>query len=501
MLNFLEKYRWYILTSICLLVIYLITRLVNLTSLPIFTDEAIYLRWAQTAKNDANWRFISLTDGKQPLYIWMAMIAMKFIADPLIAGRLVSVGVGIFGMLFAGLIGYELFKDKKIGFLAAALYLVYPLTLFYDRFALMESLLGVTVLISVYLEILLVRHLRLDLSLILGLAMGAAMLTKSSGFYALYLAPLLFLLFDFAKKDWKKRLVKFILLFGLSTLLSQLYYSVLRLSPLFHMIIEKDGTFVYPIKEWLKHPFDFYVGNLKGMLDWLTHYTSWPLLLLVIIALFYSYRNFTKQRWFLFLWFLLPFNLAALFGKVLYPRYIVLPTLTLLILMASSLFEIERWIKNKRVLLLVMSVILLPSILFDYRILSDIKHAQLTYIDKGQYLNDWPSGWGVRESVEILRNEARKGKIAIFTDGTFGLMPYALELYLVYDENVFIKGLWPLSDEFPSEMKAKAKEMPTFFVGNQKQNIPSAWPLKLVGQWEKGSNKEKTLRLYRVENI
>src|SRR3989344_1150596 len=73
---------WFFLT-----ILYFTTRLVNLKLIPIFTDEAIYARWAQIALHDPVNRFISLEDGKQPLFIWLAAIAQKFISDPLIATR------------------------------------------------------------------------------------------------------------------------------------------------------------------------------------------------------------------------------------------------------------------------------------------------------------------------------------------------------------------------------------------------------------------------------
>ena len=53
-----------------LLIGYIVMRTVNLTKFPIFSDEAIYIHWAKVAWHDAAWRFISLTDGKQPLQTW-----------------------------------------------------------------------------------------------------------------------------------------------------------------------------------------------------------------------------------------------------------------------------------------------------------------------------------------------------------------------------------------------------------------------------------------------
>src|SRR3989304_9509570 len=91
---------------------YLLTRLLNLKIIPIFTDEAIYLNWTQVALNDPAHRFISLEDGKQPLFIWFAAILQKFISDPLIASRLVSVFAGFGSIIGIYLLAKELFSEK-----------------------------------------------------------------------------------------------------------------------------------------------------------------------------------------------------------------------------------------------------------------------------------------------------------------------------------------------------------------------------------------------------
>lgn len=73
-----------ILVAPILLLLFLGTRLFNILSVPIFTDEAIYTRWSQIARYDSNWRFISLTDGKQPAFVWLNMIVMRLFDDPLL---------------------------------------------------------------------------------------------------------------------------------------------------------------------------------------------------------------------------------------------------------------------------------------------------------------------------------------------------------------------------------------------------------------------------------
>ena len=355
----------------------------------------------------------------------------------------------------------------------------------------MDGLVATLILISVYLEVKLVKKPRLDMALILGMAMGATMLTKTSGFFTLYFIPLLILLIDFHRKFEKKYIFKLVGLFGLSALFSQLYYSILRLSPWFHMIAQKDTTFIYPVSEWINHPFEFFPGNLRGLVDWLITYISWLVIILVGIALFVSVKKDINKWLYLFLWFLIPFLATALFGKVLYPRYIFFMTLPLLILASYGLNKIPFKVIG-------LILVILPSVFFDYQILSDIIRAPLTPIDKGQYVNDWPAGWGVKESVKYFQTELNNGPLAIYTDGTFGLMPYAVELYLVYDKNVYIKGLYPLNEIFPEEMAVSAKKQPTFFIANQKNDIPDNWPMKLIDKWQKGNNTERSLRLYKV---
>src|SRR3989344_7532028 len=93
-----------------LLGLYLLTRLTNLTQLPVFTDEAIYIRWSQIGAQDANWRFISLTDGKQPLFTWVIMALLRFVpADPLFVGRLASVLTGAASLVGMWFLALELF--------------------------------------------------------------------------------------------------------------------------------------------------------------------------------------------------------------------------------------------------------------------------------------------------------------------------------------------------------------------------------------------------------
>lgn len=503
-MDFFRKHKLEIIVLVILTFIYLFSRFYSILALPIFTDEAIYIRWAQIAKQDANWRFISLTDGKQPMFIWLMMIFLRFVEDPLLAGRVVSVGAGLFTLIGMYFLGRELFKSNKIGLISSALYVIFPMSLVYDRMALYESLVGCFAVWGLLLLILLVRTIRLDVALLLGMVIGAGVLTKTSAFFNIYLLPLSLILFTWTGKNIKKRLVKWLGLAVVAVIIAYAFYSILRLSPFFHIITEKNAIFVYPLKDWLEHPFTFFIGNWKAFWDWTNRYLTWPLLTLAILSFFVKRHN-TREKLVLFLWFILPIIALGLFGRTIYPRFIFFMLLSLLPLIAFSLVNIKTKIKKTSLFIIFCFLVFLLPLKTDFLILTDFPSAYIPVSDISQYNSDWPAGGGVKESVEFFKKEAEKGKIYIATQGTFGLMPFAYEIYLVQNPNITIEGFWPISDEIPQKIVEKSKQIPTYFVFYQPcaqcahiGSAPLMWKqLELVQRFRKGY-EEKYLSLYKV---
>src|ERR1035437_3935605 len=163
------------------------------------------------------------------MFVWVAMILIKFIHDPLIAGRLVSVGTGFLTMLGLIALTYELFKNKRTAFLVAALYIVYPFAQVLDRMAIYDSMVATFYVWALYFSVLLVRKLRLDLAFTLGFIIGGGVLTKSSNFFSIYLLPFLLILFNFKQKLIKEKLFKFIVLAAFSAAIGYGFYQILRL--------------------------------------------------------------------------------------------------------------------------------------------------------------------------------------------------------------------------------------------------------------------------------
>lgn len=484
--KFLHRYQIEILVCTALVVLFFFLRFYNIMSLPIFTDEAIYVRWAQIAGADASWRFISVADGKQPSFVWLTMILLRVIPDPLFAGRLVSVGAGFLTTIGIFLLGRELFKNTWVGIVSALLYVIYPMALVYNRMALYESLVGMFAIWGLYVQVLLVRRLRLDIALVLALVMGGGYLTKSSNFFSVYLLPFSLLIFDWKAKHKYSRLLKFIGLAAVAIALTYLYYSILRLTPLFFNISQKDVVFIYSFEEWKTHPFKFFVGNFLGLWDWFIIYLKWPFVILIPFSLLVM-RSYWREKILLALWCIIPILLLAMLGKVLYPRYILHMTLPLLPLIAVSLVGLFSLIRNKIIFAIVCLVVFALPLFTDYKILTDFSTAPIPGSDSEQYINSWPAGGGMREITAYLKEESKKGKIYVASEGTFGSIPtFYLEIYEDQNRNIEKRGIWPLPLKMPKDLLEKAKHMSVYFIFNQTQVPPLGWPVELVAKYQKG---------------
>ncbi|HSW77146.1 MAG TPA: glycosyltransferase family 39 protein, partial [Candidatus Saccharimonadales bacterium] len=462
----------------------------------IFTDEAIYVRWTQYLLSSPKFWDFSMTDGKGPTFIWIASLFMRLVSEPLLAVRLVSVVAGAGSMVGLFFLGQEVFKNRKIGFITSFIYAIYPFALVYDRLALYESMVSMFIIWSLYFEIILVRRLKLGNALILGIIMGFGMLTKTNVNFALYLLPFSLLIFDFKSKKWKANFRKWIIYAVISAIIANLIYASLRISPYFYIIAQKDTTFVYPFREWIHHPFTFFPGNIKGLGTWVMQYMTLPVLILVGSS-FIAEKKYLREKLLLLVWFVAPFTALALFGKVIYPRYTLFMSMPLLVLGSYSLYCMYIRSKKKYLKVLVVLVFLLSYVLNDFLILTDFNKSSIPQSDKNQLIASWPSGVGVKETVEFLKEKSKTGKIYVGTEGTFGLMPYSLEIYLKDNQNIRTQGFWPMHALPPKEALESAKTVPTYFVFYQPCDVcpatgivPKSWQVKQVFQIakvEKGS--------------
>lgn len=474
-----------IVSSVALLTFVL--RIVNLLAIPMFTDEAIYIRWSQIGLGDPAQRFISLTDGKQPLFTWLMYPMLKLFHEPLFAGRMVSVVAGTLAIVAIYLVARELF-ERKTAMYSMLLYLVSPFAMAYDRMALYDSLLNMIGLWALYLEILLVRKKRLDVALLLGIVVGLGMINKTSSQFFLYFLPVNLLLLKKQEIFSQKKLIALWIGLGtISAFIAEVMYNTLRVSPWFYIINQKNHVFILTFKEFFQSPFAVMISNLRGMIPMITGYLTAPIALLILAGVVWGVVYREKKIIYLFIWFLLPFLSLAAFGKIIFPRFMLFMTIPLLIIAAHMLSVLSRRLSRQIGIFVILLFIAYPTIQTGI-LATKPAYADIPSTDRNQFFDDWPSGYGVKETIDFLSEKAKEGKVVIGTEGTFGLFPAAYEIYLQSNPNVEIHGYWPLSAA-KEPMIASAAKYPTYFVLKDTAQIPPDWPVTLVRAYPRGLGK------------
>jgi len=141
-----------------LLALYALMRLPHLRDMPVFCDEATYLRWAQLIRTDPLHNlWVSMEDAQLPVHYWLLAIVYPFNADPIYAGRLLSVlcGAATIPLLFVlsaelcrlqvrwsqGISPNSSANPLIFGAILALFMITSPLVATYQRLALAESLL------------------------------------------------------------------------------------------------------------------------------------------------------------------------------------------------------------------------------------------------------------------------------------------------------------------------------------------------------------------------
>ena len=478
---------------------YWISRSTNLTNIPIFTDEAIYIRWSQIGLQDAAWRFIPLTDGKPPLYHWFLMIALKFIDNPLIAGRFISNISGFASAILIWPLTYFLFNKKPVAHLATLFYLISPFMLLYDRLAIVDSLLTTTSIASALMAVLLVKTLRLDTALLFGGAIGAALLTKASGLIFFLLSPFALLTVNWKKTQLVKKGLTWSGLMVISLILSQLIYAILRLSQFYYRIEQKNYEFIIPLSEFLQHPFAMTWGNAKSLFKWQLEYLSLVFLMLIIVS-FFS-RTKYKEKLMMLIYYVAPFIMIASFNKIIFPRFLLFSTPFLLILAAVGAQQVLDYLKKDWAKISVVAVLCLIPFRSSYLLITAPAIAPIPQADRDQYYDSWPAGHGISETVDYFRQQAEIQPIYVGTQGTFGLFPHSIEIYLSNHPNVEIHSFWPV-DTVPLEVTQAAAQKKTFFIYNELENIPPQENLELIMEFTKQREEEiRHMRVFEVKPI
>lgn len=461
-MNFVLKYKVEIILGLIIIILYFTLRIPNLTLQPIFADEGIYIRWAQVMRAEPTLRFLPLSDGKTPLFMWSIIPLLKIFDDPLFAGRFLSVLAGFTTLSGVFLLSWRVF-NLRVALWSALIYAIVPYTVFFDRMALVDSMLAAFTIWSLLFVIWILKSQRLDLAMILGYLLGGALLTKTPAMVNLLALPLTFLGFTF-KKDKKYQLLKLLGSWVVAISIALLAYNLLRLGPEFHKLSARNADYVFSPADLARRPLDPFIPHLRDIADWFPKLLTWPILLIGGIGMIRVIWEKNKMGLVILIWTAVPLILQMAFLKTFTARYLLFSIPPLLVLAGYVFERAISSIKIITVIKIITAVFLISALplYFDYFLLSDPQKAPLPKAERRGYFEDWTAGYNFKEIANFLVDKKKIGPVVVGTEGFFGTLPDGLQIYLDKSGIPVIGSTATIS----AKLRESAITNQTFFVSN-----------------------------------
>lgn len=485
-MQFVYKHKTELILLLILIAAYFVLRLPNLTLQPIFADEAIYIRWAQVMRAEPTLRFVSLSDGKTPLFMWVMIPLLKIFKDPLFAGRLLSVISGFFTLIGVYFLSKRVF-NKNTAFWASLFYVIIPYTVFFDRMALVDSMLCTFTVWSIYFALWLVRSVRLDLAMILGYLLGSALLTKTPALINLLVLPVSLLSLR-RKTSGKYSVLKVLILLVVSILIALTMYNLLRLGPGFQQLSARNADYVFSPLELIGRPLDPFIPHFHDIADWFPHLFTIPILILTILGVYFLLFSLNRSGLVILIWILIPFLLEMAFLKTFTARYLLPSVAPFLIFAGYGLSKILSKTKiNNNVKIIIALITVLPMALkFDYQLIFNSPPADLPKEERIGYFENWTAGYGFKNIAKYLIEQKKYGDVVVGTSGFFGTLPDGLQIYLDKAQIAIIGSTSTIS----AEVRNAAKDHLTYFVGNKKELDGRVKNVKLIFEFPKAIPKD-----------
>ena len=389
--------------------LYLASRLFALTALPMFLDERIHLRWAYWIAQGRRLRVPVLAG--RGLSVYMLAGVAPGADDPLLAGRLLTVAIGLVTLVALYHLTLRLGGDRRIADLAALFYIVCPFALVYDRMVLTDAFLAAFTALTLLLSVRLVEDPRARTGAALGAALALGVLSKTTGL-VLFGFPLLVL--AFLGRERRRALGPLALAYAFAgTLVAYPLWLFFRKTDELAGAIgvrENDASFSGNA-----------AANVHLAAEWLWTYWTPGLVILAVLGLALGLASPARRRAAVLLSLLAVGPTAAFVAVsgIWYPRYLLFTTVPLLPLAAGGFVGLvslltrrasahpRRWAVSLLVAALLVAA-LLPALRFDHALWTDPTRAPFPSLDRFQYVTGWPSGYGSRESVEFLRAERNR---------------------------------------------------------------------------------------------
>jgi hypothetical protein len=150
---------------------------------------------------------------------------------------------------------------------------------------------------------------------------------------------------------------------------------------------------------------DLVLHNLAALSEWLWIYWTAPLLVAALVVALHALVRRRRLDWLLVFAGVFPLIVFVFGARLWYPRYVLFATVPVVALVGGGAGR--AWCRVRgapaRVAILILFVgLLVPGLVFDWNLLRDPTSALLPRVDRWQYVEGWPSGYGWAEAHDFL---------------------------------------------------------------------------------------------------
>lgn len=435
MVNHLRAFLFRHKYLLIIIFIYLLLRLINLTLLPVFNDEAIYLDWGWRETTTPGFLFYSLYDAKQPLLMWVFAIAESFFTDPVLGGRLVSVACGLLSLTGLYILGKSLW-NKQAGLITSLLYAISPLFLFYDRQALMESAIASIGIWACLLLLKLSNKPLMKHGILLGVILGIGFFIKSSGLIFIFVSFLLFIYLFFTQKQKKQLLVA-----GLATYATTfLIVLPLLMQPIFWNTLSTNARFSLTLKDYLQFPIGIWWNNMLVFFGTNFFFLTPFVFLASIAGIGDVLKKARKQELLVLLWLFATIGIQLVVTRNASVRYLIsfLP----LFFLFAGVFVLQ--LKTKLQMLTLVFLASIPFLMSVWQITSPAEYilslSKITSLAPVEYVLGQTSGYGIAEVKHFIDTHTTTSLTGVGIAENTGNPESAMEMY--YENNSQVMTLY-----------------------------------------------------------
>lgn len=405
--------------------VYFTIHLLNLTLLPIFNDESIYIDWGWSHTHMPGHLYDALLDAKQPLMIWLFGFFQNFFSDPLYAGRFTSVLIGSITLLGIYKLTIKLL-NKHAAIIASFLYSIVPIFVFYNRQALLEAGIACVGIWSCIALINIVKNPSIKNSIALGTILAIGFFIKSSSLLFIVSATIILAFFI-----WKEKQITLLKAYGIALLTFFCADFLLFINPVFWETFHTNSRYAYTLSELFTFPVTSWINNLLGFFEIGTVFVTPVIFLISIIGIYLFYKKKINYSLIFLSFFLIALFLEILSGKMQGQRYLVsfLPFLVVpASYVLSLLWQGVLWKKTLVVLSLSIPFVLTVLLIFNPEeyITQSAKFSKFS--DVG-YIRGQTSGHGINQAMQYIKDHSKNQPAMVLFGFNIGNPESAIDVY------------------------------------------------------------------------